>query len=57
MLTVAAHRCPGGIDTACCTPEHEQVVQRPRNTRLRWERERTAADHGGSVLNRVVRRD
>jgi len=37
------HRCPDGIDTACCTPEHEQVVQRPRNTRLRWEREQSDA--------------
>jgi len=37
------HGCPGGIDKACCTPEHEQVVQRPRNTRLRWERQQSAA--------------
>jgi hypothetical protein len=37
------HRCPDGIDKACCTPEHEKLVRRPRNTRLRWERGQQAA--------------
>src|SRR5579859_5845750 len=37
------HQCPTERDTACCTPEHERLVPRGKNTRERWEREQQAA--------------
>jgi len=37
------HRCPEQIDKACCSPEHEGLVPRDNNTRLRWQREQAAA--------------
>jgi hypothetical protein len=37
------HQCPTDRDTACCTPEHERLLPRGKNTRERWEREQNAS--------------
>jgi hypothetical protein len=44
------HRCPEQIDKACCTPEHERLVPRDKNTGLRWERQKAAAAPAGFAI-------